>query len=122
MKESNATAKIVVGHHPIHSNGGTHGDTETLKPVKEIMGERNAKVYVNGHDHNLQAIREDGLAFITSGAGSDLRRDIGQGPHDLSFSCECRGFVVIEAFAGGIVRLHFVIAGDPPQTVDTLEV
>uniref|UniRef100_A0A0E0F6H7 Purple acid phosphatase n=1 Tax=Oryza meridionalis TaxID=40149 RepID=A0A0E0F6H7_9ORYZ len=72
MSQSNATWKIVVGHHTI-SSGCEHGNTTDLVamllPVLKTYG---ADMYINGHDHCLQRITsiDSPLEFITSGGGS----------------------------------------------------
>jgi acid phosphatase len=71
---SDAAWKIVVGHHTIRSGGSEHGDTpELVELVLPILKRRGAQIYLNGHEHDLQHIARDGIDFICSGAGSEVR-------------------------------------------------
>jgi tartrate-resistant acid phosphatase type 5 len=70
---SQATWKIVIGHHPIFS-GGEHGDTaELIRDVNPLLKKHGVFVYMNGHDHDLQHIVRDGIHYFDSGAGSKIR-------------------------------------------------
>ncbi|XP_012852591.1 PREDICTED: purple acid phosphatase 17-like [Erythranthe guttata] len=72
IKSSNATWKIVVGHHPIRSIA-FHGDTtELLHQILPILQANKIPMYINGHDHCLQHISNIGtpVEFLTSGGGS----------------------------------------------------
>ncbi|KAH9321306.1 hypothetical protein KI387_015945, partial [Taxus chinensis] len=72
LKSSNATWKIVIGHHTVRSVGD-HGDTvELLQLLLPVLETNKADMYVNGHDHCLQHIRSltSDLQFLTSGGGS----------------------------------------------------
>ncbi len=74
LAKSTAAWKIVVGHHTIRSGGSEHGDTpEMVAQVLPILQRRGAQVYLNGHEHDLQHIVRDGLNFVCSGAGSEVR-------------------------------------------------
>jgi acid phosphatase len=71
LAASRATWKIVVGHHPIYS-GGEHGDTPALREALLPLLKRHlVRVYINGHDHNLEHIERDGVHFLTSGSGAE---------------------------------------------------
>ena len=73
LKKSNATWKVVFGHHPIRSYG-SHGHTRTLvKKLLPLICKYNA-LYVAGHDHDLQVLKADcGAPLIVSGASAKLR-------------------------------------------------
>lgn len=74
LAASTADWKIVVGHHPIRSCG-PHGDSpELVRDVLPLLVRHGAAVYLNGHDHSLQHLREGGVAFLTSGGGSEVTR------------------------------------------------
>lgn len=74
LARSPAAWKIVVGHHTIRSGGSEHGDTpEMVAQVLPILRRRGVQVYLNGHEHDLQHIARDGMDFICSGAGSEVR-------------------------------------------------
>ena len=73
LAASRADWKIVVGHHPVFS-GGVHGASwgliRYLKPMLERYGVR---VYINGHDHDLQHVVVDDVHYLTSGGGAEPR-------------------------------------------------
>eukprot|EP01026_Neomeris_dumetosa_P039985 TRINITY_DN32_c0_g6_i2.p1 TRINITY_DN32_c0_g6~~TRINITY_DN32_c0_g6_i2.p1 ORF type:complete len:405 (-),score=41.59 TRINITY_DN32_c0_g6_i2:272-1486(-) len=77
---SDAPWKIVVGHHPVFSNGHHKNTTELVDDLEPILKSQNVQVYFNGHDHDLEHIRfeNDVTNYITSGAGSKVREfDVG---------------------------------------------
>ncbi len=70
---SKAAWKIVIGHHPIHTVTGKKRDTpELIAQLKPLLRKHGVRVYINGHDHNLQYLERDGIHFITNGAGSQV--------------------------------------------------
>ena len=74
LERSTAPWKLVVGHHTIHSGGSGHGDTpEMLQLVDPILRKHGVKAYINGHDHDLQHIRRNGIDYFCCGAGSEVR-------------------------------------------------
>jgi len=74
LGKSTAAWKIVVGHHTIRSGGSEHGDTpEMVAQVLPILKRRGVQLYLNGHEHDLQHIARDGMNFVCSGAGSEVR-------------------------------------------------
>ncbi len=106
LTKSNATWKLVYGHHPIYSHG-MHGDTpdlvERLLPV--LKGR--ADIYIAGHDHDLQHLSaEDGLHFFISGGGGAGIRAIKPGPRSL-FARSSYGFAVLEA-NGKQLKVRFI--------------
>jgi len=68
--------KVVVGHHPIVSNGPTGEITELQKKIQPILEHRKVHMYINGHDHNLQHHTKNGVEYVTTGAGSSLNKTI----------------------------------------------
>lgn len=70
LAKSDASWKIVVGHHPVYS-AGEHGNTrELIRDVKPLLDRYGVQIYLNGHDHDLQHLREGAVHYFTSGAGS----------------------------------------------------
>jgi tartrate-resistant acid phosphatase type 5 len=73
LAASRADWKVVVGHHPVFS-GGVHGASWGLiRYLKPMMEEHGVRIYINGHDHDLQHIAFDGVHYLTSGGGSEPR-------------------------------------------------
>jgi len=74
LKKSTAKWKFIVGHHHIYSGGKRKGEQkELVSTIVPLMKKYNVSAYFNGHEHDLQHIERDGLHFITSGAGSEVR-------------------------------------------------
>ncbi|MDB5714675.1 MAG: acid phosphatase [Sphingomonadales bacterium] len=74
LAASKAPWKLVVGHHTIRSGGSGHGDTpEMVALIKPLLERHGVQAYINGHDHDLQHIVDDGVAYLCCGAGSEVR-------------------------------------------------
>lgn len=87
LRASNARWKIVVGHHTVRSNGA-HGDTRRLVDVLEpVLTANQVDLYVCGHDHDQQILREHGCTYLVSGAGSGPR-DTTWGPSTVVASAD----------------------------------
>ena len=70
---SKAKWKIVSGHHPVFS-GGQHGDSEDMiSKVLPILKRHGVKLYLCGHDHDMQHIERDGMHFVATGCASTVR-------------------------------------------------
>lgn len=66
-----STYRIVVGHHPLYSNG-PHGDNATLiRDWDPLFRANGVDVYLAGHDHDLQHLEFAGhpTSFVSSGGG-----------------------------------------------------
>jgi tartrate-resistant acid phosphatase type 5 len=71
---STAPWKIVVGHHTIRSGGSAHGSTpDMIARVLPLLQKHGVRVYIGGHDHDMQHIAADGLHYIQTGCGSEAR-------------------------------------------------
>jgi tartrate-resistant acid phosphatase type 5 len=74
LDTSAAPWKLVIGHHTIYSGGSGHGDTpETRDLIEPLLQKHGVQAYINGHDHDLQHIRRDGVDYVGCGAGSEVR-------------------------------------------------
>jgi hypothetical protein len=66
---------VVMGHHPVFSNG-PHGDTATLvRDWEPLFREHKVHLYLAGHDHDMQHLEFEGhpTSFaLSGGGGSDL--------------------------------------------------
>jgi hypothetical protein len=74
LAESQATWKIVFGHHPVYSSG-LHGSTTRLqKYLLPLLSSYKVQLYLNGHDHNYERTKPiDGTTYLTCGGGSNVR-------------------------------------------------
>jgi acid phosphatase len=74
LSASSASIKLVIGHHTLRSGGSGHGETpEMVERVLPLLKQHKVAAYINGHDHDLQHIRADGLDYLCCGAGSEVR-------------------------------------------------
>ena len=74
LAASRARFKLVFGHHTLFSGGSTHGDTpDLIARLLPVLQKHRATAYINGHDHDLQHIVRDGMDFVCTGAGSEVR-------------------------------------------------
>jgi tartrate-resistant acid phosphatase type 5 len=77
LLQSTASWKILLGHHPIFSNGD-HGDNPKLKQILlPLLEQHNVDIYISSHDHDLQ-ILDTARHFLqlVSGAGSSTRETL----------------------------------------------
>lgn len=65
--------KIVVGHHPVFS-GGEHGsEADMQRLVLSRLNRHKVTVYLAGHDHSLQSLKQDpsDVLHLISGGGAE---------------------------------------------------
>ena len=74
LAASNASCKLVFGHHPIYSASPFHGDTlELQQHLLPLLRAYDVQAYICGHEHDLQHLVADGVDYIVCGAGSEWR-------------------------------------------------
>jgi len=109
LEKSLARWKIVVGHHPVYSNG-RHGDTpELVSAIPDVLHRQKVDFYISGHEHDLQDIEDPknpNLRYITSGGGSKTRLESGYGHNKSNFFSMNAGFVTV-ALAQHKARVQF---------------
>jgi hypothetical protein len=97
LAKSKSPWKIVYGHYQIYS--ATRGDEENLiERLLPVLRNR-ADLYLCGHDHNLQELKEEaGVHFFLNGGGGAGLYDFRQPnyPHS-DFKAKQNGFTVLEA-------------------------
>jgi len=74
LQTSTDTWKIVIGHHPVFSNG-MHGNTIGMqRHVQPLFEKHGVNAYFAGHDHDLQLLESvGGVQYIISGGGGSSR-------------------------------------------------
>lgn len=74
LANCDADWKIVIGHHPALS-GGKHGTAKEInKYFKPLFEKYGVQMYICGHEHDIQYLKENGVNYFVSGAGSELRK------------------------------------------------
>jgi tartrate-resistant acid phosphatase type 5 len=72
--------RIPFSHHPVYCAGPSHGnDTEMLETLVPLFAQGQVRLVLAGHEHNFQVSRVDGVTFVVSGAGGNLREDQPEG-------------------------------------------
>lgn len=91
LSRSDATWKIVVGHHPCLS-GGEHGRSELVSQhLAPLLTKHRVSLYLSGHDHDLQLLDSgEGWHQVVSGSGSKLRSTSWTG--ETKFASAAPGF------------------------------
>jgi 3',5'-cyclic AMP phosphodiesterase CpdA len=76
LKSAREDWKICYFHHPLYSDGGTHGSSVDLRVVLEpLFVTYGVNVVFSGHDHIYERLLpQKGIAYFVEGAGGQLRK------------------------------------------------
>jgi len=112
LARSRARWKIVIGHHPVRSNGEHGGIARVRAALEPLFEEHGVALYLSGHDHDLELLEtEQGFLQVVSGAGSTTR-DMRWGS-DTRFASASPGFTWV-GIDGDELELVFVDAKQGP--------
>lgn len=64
--------KVVVGHLPVRDHGFHATEPEYTRRLSPLLEKHHVQLYLNGHDHHAELVKEKGVAYVTCGNGSDL--------------------------------------------------
>lgn len=80
LGQSQATWKVVLGHHPVFSNG-EHGNTPTMQRfIRPLLEKYNVDFYLCGHDHDRQFLKPvANVHYIVSGTAAKSRDTVWAG-------------------------------------------
>ncbi len=72
--------RIPFSHHPVYCAGPSHGnDAEMLETLVPLFCDGGVRLVLAGHEHNFQVSVANGITYVVSGAGGNLRE--GQPEH-----------------------------------------
>lgn len=95
LAKSRARWKLVYGHHPIYSDGAHLNNPGLIRRLLPVLKGK-ADVYLAGHDHDLQHLKEDGgVHFFVAGGGGAGLRPPKPGPRSL-FAKDAHAFCVLD--------------------------
>ncbi|MDB6137495.1 MAG: hypothetical protein JWO94_567 [Verrucomicrobiaceae bacterium] len=99
LAKPRAPFTIVVGHHPVYSNG-IHGDSKQLVAnIGPLLQTHGVHAYLCGHDHDMQHLELEGLktSFILSGGGGARVRELPNHKRQMPFGQPIYGFTHLQA-------------------------
>ena len=108
LAKPRAAFTVVVGHHPVYSNG-SHGDSKelvkTLAPMMEAAG---VHLYLCGHDHDLQHLQMEGsrTSYVLSGGGGARVRELKNKERKEPYGQPIYGFSRLSVHADKLVVQH----------------
>ena len=100
---------VVMGHHPVYSNG-QHGDSkELVGTYAPLMQEHGVHLYLCGHDHDLQHLELEGqkTSFILSGGGGARVRELKNKDRRMPYGQNIYGFSHLAANQERLLVRHF---------------
>jgi predicted phosphodiesterase len=119
LKRSTDEWKICYFHHPLYSDGGTHGSAVELRVVLEpIFVRYGVNVVFSGHEHFYERITpQKGIHYFISGAAGQLRRgDVERSEYKAAAFDQDQSFMLVEV-AGA--DLFFQAISRAGQIVDS---
>jgi tartrate-resistant acid phosphatase type 5 len=99
---------IVVGHHPIYSNG-LHGDSKDLvTKLAPLLEEHNVHAYICGHDHDMQHLQmeKSKTSFLLSGGGGARVRELKNKDRKQPYGLPTYGFSRLSLYADKLIFRH----------------
>ncbi|TWI92413.1 BamA/TamA family outer membrane protein [Chitinophaga japonensis] len=88
---------------------------QMIKRVEETFEEHGPTVFVAGHDHALQLLKDGEYYYIVSGSGAKHDR-VKKGKHSL-FATYGNGFSALELLRDGTLRVQYYLADQLDQPV-----
>ena len=109
LAKPRGTYTIVVGHHPVYTNG-IHGDSkELVQTLAPILQEAGVHLYLCGHDHDMQHLELEGqkTSFVLSGGGGARTRALKNKERKEPFGKDTYGFTHLQVNAQQMTVTHY---------------
>ncbi|HEV2418942.1 MAG TPA: metallophosphoesterase [Terriglobia bacterium] len=119
LQSSDSAWKICFFHHPLYSNGKTHGsDLDLRHRLEPIFTQYGVNVVFSGHDHVYERLKpQKGITYFVEGSSGHLRyHDLRRSPEMAAGFDTDRAFMLVEV-AGN--QLYFQAISRTGQTVDS---
>ncbi|SKB02149.1 Calcineurin-like phosphoesterase [Prosthecobacter debontii] len=113
LAKPRAPFTVVVGHHPLYSNG-IHRDTKPLiEEWGKLFQEHKVHAYLCGHDHDMQHLELEGLftSFILSGGGGARVRELTNKERKMPYGDHLNGFTHIQIEPHSLTISHHALNG-----------
>ena len=99
---------VVMGHHPVYTNG-IHGDSkELVDTYAPLMQEHGVHLYLCGHDHDMQHLELEGqkTSFLLSGGGGARVRELKNKDRKMPYGQHIYGFSHLAASKDRLIVRH----------------
>jgi len=99
LKAAKEDWKICYFHHPLYSDGGTHGSEVEVRVMFEpLFIKYGVNVVFSGHDHFYERIKpQKGIVYFVSGAAGELRRgDVHPTAMTAAYFDQDQSFMIVE--------------------------
>jgi 3',5'-cyclic AMP phosphodiesterase CpdA len=118
---SNATWKICFFHHPLYSDGKTHGpDLDLRRQIEPILLARGVNVVLSGHEHCYERIQpQKGIYYFLLGSSGQLRLHNLKPADDIIKGFDTDRVFALMEIAGA--ELYFQTISRTGETVDAGE-
>jgi hypothetical protein len=103
LREASEEWKICYFHHPLYSNGGTHGSSVDIRVLLEpILVKYGVDVVFSGHDHAYERLTpQKGIHYFVAGAAGRLRKgDVKRSATTAAAFDGDQSFMVVEIDGG----------------------
>ncbi len=98
---SQATWKVVFGHHPIYASGVYGINPEFIKTFTPLFQKYGVQLYINGHEHHYERTRSiNGTTYLITGSGAGTR-PVGRSEW-TEYSAEKLSFAAYEVYSNRI--------------------
>jgi 3',5'-cyclic AMP phosphodiesterase CpdA len=96
LAASQATVKIVYGHHPVYASGHYGTDQAMVARLAPLFKKYGVQLYINGHEHHYERTQSiDGTTYLITGNGGAHLRPVGKSPF-TEFAVSRYGFSLLE--------------------------